>query len=67
MSQEPVILKIFKYDPAKDHAPYYKNYKIPWQEGLLLLPAVKYVRDIMDETLAFRDYSAGAHGACPAL
>ena len=59
MSNESVILKIFKYDPATDQAPYYNNYEIPWQEGLLLLPAVKYVRDNIDETLAFRDYCCG--------
>lgn len=59
MSHEPVILKIFKYDPATDYAPYYKNYEIAWQEGLLLLPAVKDVRDNIDETLAFRDYCCG--------
>ena len=59
MSNEPVFLKIFKYDPATDQTPSYKNYEITWQEGLLLLPAVKYVRDNIDETLAFRDYCCG--------
>ena len=43
MSNETVTLKIFKYDPATDHAPHYKDYEITWQEGILLLPAVKYV------------------------
>ena len=59
MSNEPVILKIFRYDPATDQTPSYKKYEITWHEGLLLLPAVKYVRDNIDETLAFRDYCCG--------
>jgi succinate dehydrogenase/fumarate reductase-like Fe-S protein len=59
MSNELINLKIFRYNPAMDQAPYYKNYEITWQEGLLLLPAVKYVRDNIDETLAFRDYCCG--------
>jgi succinate dehydrogenase/fumarate reductase-like Fe-S protein len=59
MSEKPVTLKIFRYDPAVDQAPYYKTYEIPWKEGMLLLPAVKYVRDNIDETLAFRDYCCG--------
>ncbi len=59
MSNESVTFKIFRYDPATDQAPFYKKYEIPWHEGLLLLPAVKYVRDNIDDTLAFRDYCCG--------
>lgn len=59
MSTRPVHLKIFRYDPAVDRAPAYKTYEVPWHEGLLLLTAVKYIRDNIDETLAFRDYCCG--------
>ena len=59
MSNEPVTLKIFRYDPAADRTPVYKTYEIPWHEGLLLLPAVKYIRENIDESLAFRDYCCG--------
>jgi succinate dehydrogenase/fumarate reductase-like Fe-S protein len=59
MSNEPVLLKIFRYDPSIDRAPTYKSYQVPWREGLLLLSAIKYVRDNLDETLAFRDYCCG--------
>jgi succinate dehydrogenase/fumarate reductase-like Fe-S protein len=59
MSNQPVSLKIFRYDPDIDQVPTYKNYQVPWSEGLLLLSALKYIRDHLDETLAFRDYSCG--------
>ena len=59
MSNDTVTLKIFRYDPAVDQKPVYKTYEMPWREGMLLLPAVKYVRDSIDETLAFRDYCCG--------
>jgi succinate dehydrogenase/fumarate reductase-like Fe-S protein len=59
MSNEPVSLKIFRYDPGIDAAPTYHTYQVPWSEGLLLLGAIKYVRDYLDETLAFRDYCCG--------
>ena len=59
MHDKPVTLKIFRYDPATDQVPVYKTYEIPWKEGMLLLPAIKYVRDNIDETLAFRDYCCG--------
>lgn len=59
MSNESVFLKVFRYDPSIEHAPTYKNYEIPWREGLLLLNALKYIRDNLDETLAFRNYCCG--------
>lgn len=59
MSNELVLLKIFRYDPSINRAPVYKSYQVPWRDGLLLLGALKYVRDNLDETLAFRDYCCG--------
>jgi succinate dehydrogenase/fumarate reductase-like Fe-S protein len=59
MNSKPVQLKVFRFDPAFDHAPRYEHYSVPWREGLLLLSALKYVRDHFDETLAFRDYCCG--------
>jgi succinate dehydrogenase/fumarate reductase-like Fe-S protein len=59
MINEMVQLKVFRYDPSIDRAPAYKTYDVPWKEGLLLLSAIKYIRDNLDETLAFRDYCCG--------
>jgi succinate dehydrogenase/fumarate reductase-like Fe-S protein len=59
MNNKPILLKVLRYDPSIDRAPTYKNYQVPWREGLLLLSALKYVRDNLDETLAFRDYCCG--------
>jgi len=59
MTEKPVVLKIFKFDPDVEYEPKYKTYEVPWREGLLLLQALKYVRDQLDETLAFRDYCCG--------
>lgn len=56
MSGQSILLKIFRYDPSVDCAPTYQSYEVPWKEGLLLLSALKYVRETLDETLAFRDY-----------
>ncbi len=56
---DPVHLRVFRFDPDTDAAPRYQEYAVPWQEGLLLLGALKYVRDNVDATLAFRDYCCG--------
>lgn len=54
-----VYLKIFRFDPTRDFKPHYEVYEVPWCENLLLLQALKYVRDQCDPTLSFRDYSCG--------
>jgi len=59
MSDQPVLLRVFRYDPGVDPAPRYERYQVPWREGLLLLAALKYVHDNLDETLSFRDYCCG--------
>ena len=51
-----IRLNVFRYDPSLDRAPVYRSYEVPWREGLLLLSALKYIRENLDETLAFRDY-----------
>jgi succinate dehydrogenase/fumarate reductase-like Fe-S protein len=59
MSDPFILLKIFRFDPDIQSAPTYQTYPVPWREGLILLAAIKYVRDHLDETLAFRDYCCG--------
>ena len=59
MSKEMINLKVFRYNPDKDEAPSYVDYEVPWREGLLVLNALKHVRDNIDETLAFRDFCCG--------
>jgi succinate dehydrogenase/fumarate reductase-like Fe-S protein len=59
MNDKTIQLKIFRCDPQEDRAPVYKTYEVPWEDGLLLLTAVKYIRDNMDDTLSFRDYCCG--------
>jgi succinate dehydrogenase/fumarate reductase-like Fe-S protein len=59
MNDAIVQLKIFRFDPDTQSAPTYQTYRVPWREGFILLAAIKYVRDHLDETLAFRDYCCG--------
>lgn len=59
MSDPYVLLKIFRFDPDTQSAPTYQTYQVPWREGFILLAAIKYIRNHLDETLAFRDYCCG--------
>ena len=59
MSGESVKLKILRFDSEVDEAPVYVDYEVPWREGMLVLTALNYVRENIDETLAFRDFCCG--------
>ena len=59
MKKDVVNLKVFRFEPGRDEAPVYVDYEVPWSEGLLLLTALKYIRDNIDESLAFRDFCCG--------
>jgi succinate dehydrogenase/fumarate reductase-like Fe-S protein len=59
MAEEKVYLRVFRFDPSRDRSPVYREYEVPWRENLLLLVALKYIRETEDETLAFRDYCCG--------
>lgn len=57
--------KIFRYDPNLDKEPYYKTYRIPYTEGMMVLDALTYVYEHIDGTLAYRwACRAGQCGSC---
>uniref|UniRef100_A0A7C2P0V3 Succinate dehydogenase/fumarate reductase N-terminal domain-containing protein n=1 Tax=candidate division WOR-3 bacterium TaxID=2052148 RepID=A0A7C2P0V3_UNCW3 len=59
MSERKVTIKIFRFNPDIDYARRYENYELPWREGLLLIQALQYIRDNLDNSFAFRDYCCG--------
>jgi hypothetical protein len=61
MSNEPILLKIFRDDPSIDRAPRHEKYQVPWGEGLLLLGPIKYVRDHL--TILMGRWPSGAIAA----
>jgi len=58
-----VHLKVFRFNPGTDVAPYYTTYTLPWTEGLTLLAAIRKIYASTDPTLAFRNYYCG-RGLC---
>ena len=58
--KKQVLLKVYRYDPEVDNAPYFQNYRIPVaEEKMNLLQALEYIYSKEDSTLAFRRYSCG--------
>jgi len=58
--QNRAYLKVYRYNPEIDTAPYYQDYDIPVaEEKMNLLQALEYIYSEKDATLAFRKYSCG--------
>jgi len=59
-----VQLKVFRLNPEKAKAVSYATYELDGQDSLLM--ALRFVRDHLDPTLAFRDYhcAKGVCGSC---
>ena len=65
---ETINVKIFRFDPDVDKEPYYKTYKIPYCEGMMVLDALHYVYENLDGTLAYRwACRAGQCGSCAVI
>lgn len=50
-----ITAKIFRFDPAKDRAPYYKTYKVDFEGPTTVLSILKKIHE-KDHTLAYRDH-----------
>ncbi len=57
-----VTLKIQRYNPEEDKAPYFKSYEIDAEPKDRLLDSLMYIKTYIDGSLAFR--KSCAHGIC---
>jgi len=60
-----VTFRVRRYDPEKDKAPSYKEYKVPVQKGMTVLDGILYIKENLDHSLSAR-YSCrmGICGSC---
>lgn len=60
-----ITFKIFRFDPEKDKAPYFDNFKIPVSHGDTVLSVLFNIQKTLDPSLAFRFSCRGAVcGSC---
>lgn len=63
-----ITVKVFRYNPALDDKPCYQTYKVPYEEGMVVLDALNYVHSKLDGTLAYRSACrAGQCGSCAVI
>ena len=48
-------VKVFRFNPDVDAAPYYQTYEVPMDENLTVLFILKQIYSDIDQTLAFRE------------
>lgn len=52
---DKVVFKIFRYDPEKDKAPYYKDYEVTiTRKGMMVLDGLNQIKWEQDPTLSYR-------------
>ena len=57
-----LILKIQRYNPETDDAPYYREYSVDIEPSARVLDALMQVKEYQDNTISFR--KSCAHGVC---
>ena len=64
----PINFHIRRYNPETDGSPYIQSYPVPAREGMTVLDGLHYIKDNLDDTLAWR-YSCrmGICGSCGML
>ncbi|MFO7963861.1 MAG: 2Fe-2S iron-sulfur cluster-binding protein [Desulfobacterales bacterium] len=64
MGEHTIQATVFRFDPIRDKAPYYRTYEVPYQEGMSALDVLDYIYHNQDGTLAYYDHAACTLGVC---
>ncbi len=60
-------LKVYRFDPEKDKEGRFQEFKVPVQEGMVVLDAIHYIEENFDPTLSVRwNCKAARCGSCSA-
>ena len=49
MSERSIELEVLRYDPEQDEAPHFQTYTVPYREDWVVLDAINYVKEELDE------------------
>lgn len=65
MTDRKITLSIVRYHPESEPSPVYQDYEVPFREEWVILDALNYLKDRLDETLSFRwSCRMGVCGSC---
>jgi succinate dehydrogenase/fumarate reductase-like Fe-S protein len=63
MSEQPVTVRIERFNPRTDAAPYWDVFEVPYQQRHSVLTLLHYIYEHDDPTLGYRNYTCG-RGIC---
>jgi fumarate reductase iron-sulfur subunit len=65
MPEETIVLKVARYRPEEAPEPYFDEYEVPYQDDMVVLDALNYIKDEVDGSLAYRwSCRMGVCGSC---
>jgi len=59
-------VKVFRFDPKNDDAPYYKEYQVDInsKDHMTVMTLLEFISNEIDGSLSFYSHSACLHGIC---
>jgi len=64
MTGRTIKVTIFRYDPSADSEPYYREYTVPFVNGMSAMDALDYIYQNLDGSLAYYDHAGCTLGIC---
>jgi fumarate reductase iron-sulfur subunit len=64
MTEKTIRVKVFRYDPSVDKEPLFKEYKVPFEQGMSAMNALDYIYQNLDSTVAYYDHAGCCLGIC---
>jgi len=64
MTEKTIKVKIFRYDPSVDTEPLFKEYSVPFEQGMSAMNALDYIYQNLDSTIAYYDHAGCCLGIC---
>lgn len=67
-AEQSMKVRILRFDPVKDKQPYYRDYEVPFSQGLTVLMALNHIYENIDTSIAYY-YSCrtGKCGGCTVM
>jgi succinate dehydrogenase/fumarate reductase-like Fe-S protein len=64
MTEKTIKVKVFRYDPSVDKKPLFKEYQVPFEQGMSAMNALDYIYQNLDSTVAYYDHAGCCLGIC---
>ncbi|MEE2658542.1 MAG: succinate dehydrogenase/fumarate reductase iron-sulfur subunit [Candidatus Latescibacterota bacterium] len=65
MTDNTITLSVARYRPEQDSEPHFQDYEIPYREDWVVLDALNYIKDYVDDSVTYRwSCRMGVCGSC---